>query len=357
MKGHNPRLPRPAHGGSIGIGVIGYGYWGPNIARCIAATEGCHVAAIGDTSSDALARAGRMYSGANLWKNWHDVIVDPAVDAVAVVTPVRQHYEMALAALRAGKHVLVEKPMTETSAQGAALIEEADRRNLILMVDHTFVYTGAVQKIRDLVVQGIVGDVYYYDSTRINLGLFQRDVNVIWDLAVHDLSIIDFLLDDVPVAISACGADHLHGNRENMAHIVLYFSRGTIAHLNVNWLAPVKVRRTLIGGSQRMIVYDDLEPSEKVKVYDRGVDISAEQQRVYDARVSYRIGDMWAPQTSVKEALVTEIEHFVDCVANNHVPLTSGAVGLNIVSYLEYATQSLNQRGHPVDLVPLRRVS
>ncbi|CAH1668178.1 Gfo/Idh/MocA family protein [Chelatococcus asaccharovorans] len=357
MTNRQQREPKAPSRACLGVGVIGYGYWGPNIARSIATTEGCHVAAIGDASDDALARAGRMYPGAHLWKNWRDVIADPSVDAVAVVTPVRQHYEMALAALRAGKHVLVEKPMTETSAQGAALIEEADRRNLILMVDHTFVYTGAVQKIRDLVVQGIVGEVYYYDSTRINLGLFQSDVNVIWDLAVHDLSIIDFLLDDVPVAISACGADHLHGNRENMAHIVLYFSSGTIAHLNVNWLAPVKMRRTLIGGSQRMIVYDDLEPSEKVKVYDRGVDIRLAQERIHEARVSYRIGDMWAPQTSVKEALVTEIEHFVDCVANNRVPLTSGAVGLNIVSYLEYATQSLNQRGHPVELAPLRRVS
>lgn len=341
----------------IGIGIIGYGYWGPNLARCVAATEGCHVAAIGDASDAALGRAGRVHPGAHLWKDWRSVIDDTSVDAVVVATPVCLHYEMARAALRAGKHVLVEKPMAESSAQALTLIDEAAKRDRVLMVDHTFVYTGAVQKIRDLVVQGIVGDIYYYDSTRINLGLFQRDVNVIWDLAVHDLAILDFVLGDTPIAISANGADHFHGNRENMAHITLYFSRGTIAHLNVNWLAPVKMRRTLIGGSQRMIVYDDLEPSEKVKVYDRGVDLGPEAQQTYDMRVSYRIGDMWAPQTSVKEALATEIEHFVDCVAHNRVPLTGGDAGLSVVSYLEYATQSLHQRGHPVELSPLRRVS
>ncbi|MFC7397076.1 Gfo/Idh/MocA family protein [Chelatococcus sp. GCM10030263] len=345
------------NGSTIGVGIIGYGYWGPNLARSVAGVDGCHVAAIADGAEDALARAAKMHPSAHLSRDWRDVIADPSVDAVMIATPVRTHFELARAALRAGKHVLVEKPMTETSEEASILIEEAARRNRVLMVDHTFVYTGAVQKIRDLISLGIVGDIFYYDSTRINLGLFQRDVNVMWDLAVHDLAILDFVLDDKPVAISASGADHFNGSRENMAHIVLYFSRGTIAHLNVNWLAPVKVRRTLIGGSQRMIVYDDLEPSEKVKIYDRGVNVTASPEQVYEMRVSYRIGDMWAPQISVKEALVTEVEHFVDCIANNALPLTNGHSGLAVIEYLECATQSLRQRGHPIELAPLRRAS
>jgi predicted dehydrogenase len=342
---------------SIGIGIIGYGYWGPNLARSVATVDGCHVAAIADGSDDALGRAAKLHPGVSLFRDWREMVDDPSVDAVMVATPVRSHFELARAALKAGKHVLVEKPMTETSEQAAILIDEAARKNCVLMVDHTFVYTGAVQKIRDLVSLGIVGDIFYYDSTRINLGLFQRDVNVIWDLAVHDLAILDFVLDDKPVAISASGADHFKGSRENMAHIVLYFSRGTIAHLNVNWLAPVKVRRTLIGGSQRMIVYDDLEPSEKVKVYDRGVNVTASPEQVYEMRVSYRIGDMWAPQISVKEALVTEIEHFVDCIHHNALPLTNGHSGLAIIDYLECASQSLRHRGQPIELAPLRRAS
>lgn len=341
----------------IGIGLVGHGYWGPNLARCFAETDGCQLTAIADTSSDALSRAARRHSSVRLTGEWRDLIEDPRVDAVAIATPVRTHYEIARTALRAGKHVLVEKPMTETSVEAAMLIDEADRRGLVLMVDHTFIYTSAVRKIRDLVAAGELGDVYYYDSTRINLGLFQRDVNVIWDLAVHDLAILQFVLGSRPLAVSASGVSHVKGSPENMAHVSLFFDRGAIAHVNVNWLAPVKVRQTLIGGSRKMIVYDDLQPSEKIKVYDRGISVSGEPEEIYRILVSYRVGDMWAPQLSGKEALLTETEHFIACIGNRGTPVTNGVMGLCVIEMLEAATRSMRQLGHPVELAPLRRVS
>lgn len=341
----------------IGIGVLGFGYWGPNLARCVSQTDGCRLVGIADPAVDALARAGRRHPGAKLVADWRSLVSDPDVDAVIVATPVRTHYELAAAALAAGKHVLVEKPMTAAPEEAERLIESADRANLVLMVDHTFVYTPAVQKIRDIVASGELGDVYYYDSTRINLGLFQSDVNVVWDLAVHDLAILRFILDDHPVAVSANGSSHVPGNPENMAHVTLYYGNGANAHLSVNWLAPVKVRQTLVGGSRKMIIYDDLEPSEKIKVYDRGVRLSADAEEIRNARVSYRIGDMWAPCLGTKEALLTEIEHFVACVSGGLIPITDGHMGLGVVETLEAAGRSMRRRGHPVELQPLRRAS
>ncbi|MBZ6079406.1 Gfo/Idh/MocA family protein [Microvirga puerhi] len=347
----------------IGIGVIGYGYWGPNLARCISEAERSELASIADFSPAARKRAASRYPAARIEENWQTLVSDPRVDAVVVATPTRWHFEIALAALRSGKHVLIEKPMASSSREAAILIEEADRRGLTLMVDHTFVYTGAVQKIRSLITDGAVGDVYYYDSTRINLGLFQSDVNVIWDLAVHDLAIMDFVIDARPLAVSATGAGHIPGSPENMAHITLYLEGGATAHLNVNWLAPVKIRRTLIGGSQRMIVYDDVEPSEKVKVYDRGVSIAEESgsttkpDEIHRMLLNYRMGDVWVPQLSVKEALLTEIEHFVTCIENSKKPLTGGTSGHRVVTLLEGATQSLKRRGYPVELAEMKAAS
>jgi predicted dehydrogenase len=337
----------------INVGIIGYGYWGPNLARCVAETAGCALSGIADYSPDALARAAKRHPATKLHREWRDLVSDPSVDAVVIATPVSSHFELALAGLRAGKHVLVEKPFTATSQQARILIHEAAARRRVLMVDHTFVFTSAVRKIQDLVTAGDLGDLFYYDSTRINLGMFQRDVNVIWDLAVHDLSILDFLLAEPPAAISASGAGHVRGSLENMAHVTLFYERGIVAHLNVNWLAPVKMRQTLIGGSKRMIVYDDLQPSEKIKVYDRGVSVIGCELDANDLRVSYRTGDMWAPQLSVKEALLTEIEHFASCIETGAQPLTSGASGLRVVEMLECAMASLRGRGHPVEIKSL----
>ncbi len=341
----------------IRIGIVGYGYWGPNLARAVADSGVASVEGIADLSAAALERAARRHPSTRLVNNWSELVADPKVDAVMVATPVHAHYDIALAALRAGKHVLVEKPMTDQVATSARLIEEAARRKLVLMVDHTFVYTGAVRTIANLVESGEIGNIYYYDSTRVNLGLFQRDVSVIWDLAVHDFSIMDHLLPARPVAISASGAGFVPGSPENMAHLSVFYEDGAMAHLNVNWLAPVKIRQTLIGGSRRMVIYDDMETSEKVRVYDRGVSLTSVQKASHEQLISYRIGDMFAPAISAKEALLTEVEEFARCVETAARPLTDGESGLRVVEMLTSATRSMALRGQPVDLSPARLAS
>jgi predicted dehydrogenase len=343
--------------GILGVAIIGYGYWGPNLARCFAETDGCRVEAIVDASPAALTRAAKRYPYAKMLTDWREALADPAVDAVAVATPVRTHFEIAEAALKASRHVLVEKPMTETSEQGQRLMEVADRCGRTLMVDHTFVYSPAVQKMKELVTSHDLGDVYYYDSTRINLGLFQRDVNVIWDLAVHDLAILQYVLGGAPAAVSANGVSHVPGTPENMAYIALYLENGAVAHLNVNWLAPLKVRKVLVGGSRKMIVWDDLEASEKIKVYDRGVTLTDNVEQLYSMLVSYRVGDMWAPRLSTAEPLLTEAAHFVDCIRTGQRPITHGGLGLQVVEMLEAATRSMKLRGQPVEFRPLKRAS
>jgi len=292
----------------------------------------------------------RRYPGVKTTKHHQDLMNDADVDAIAISTPVSTHFPLALEALRAGKHVLVEKPMTRTSEQATQLIEEADRRKLVLMVDHTFVYTGAVRKIRELIDKGCLGDVYYYDSTRVNLGLFQQDVDVIWDLAVHDLSIMEYILPEMATEVSATGIGHVNGAAENIAYVSVFYGTSMIAHLNVNWLSPVKIRRTLIGGSKQMIVYDDLESSEKVKVYDKGVVVKNGPESLYKLLVSYRSGDMYAPQIDISEALRVEAQHFADCIVNGRVPLTDGRAGLRVVNVLEAATRSMKEHGRCVCL-------
>jgi predicted dehydrogenase len=280
------------------------------------------------------------------------------VDAVAIATPVSTHFPISLEALHAGKHVWVEKPMTATSEEGRRLVEEADRRRLVLHVDHTFVYTGAVRKISDLINSGALGRIYYYDSVRVNLGLFQRDVNVIWDLAVHDLSIMDHVLPQQPSALSVIAAKHVAGQPEDVAYLTLFFDDSTIAHIHVNWLAPVKVRRTLIGGSAKMIVYDDLEPSEKIKVYDKGLRLDDQAGARHQMLVGYRAGDMWAPQIEITEALQVEAKHFIDCIERSQPSQTSGEAGLRVVRMLEAAAESMAGRGRVVALdVPKVKIS
>ena len=333
----------------IRIGVIGYGYWGPNLVRNFMEARDCDVQAICDTRPERLATAHARYPAAEVTTDYREILADPAVDAVAIATPVSTHFPLALEALMAGKHVWVEKPMTTTADEAQRLIDEADRRGLALHVDHTFVYTGAVRKIRELVTSGALGRIYYYDSVRVNLGLFQRDVNVIWDLAVHDLSIMDYVLPVVPRAVSATGVGHVAGSPENVAYLTLFFDDSTIAHVHVNWLAPVKVRRTLIGGSNKMIVYDDLEPSEKIKVYDKGLRLGEEGESRYQLLVGYRSGDMWAPQIEMTEALLGEANHFADCIGRGVPTITSGEAGLRVVRILEAASASMADRGRVIE--------
>ncbi|BAZ40641.1 oxidoreductase domain protein [Calothrix sp. NIES-4101] len=338
----------------INIGVIGYGYWGPNLVRNFIESSRAKVSMVSDFKTELLLKAKTRYPAIEVTTDCQDIFTNPNIDAIAIATPVSTHFDLALAALKAGKHVLVEKPMTVTTDQALRLIEEAEKRNLVLMVDHTFVYTGAVQKMRDLVVSQELGDIYYYDSVRVNLGLFQHDVNVLWDLAVHDLSIMDYVLQSQPYAVSATGISHISGEPENIAYITLFFPRNLIAHIHVNWLAPVKIRRTLIGGSQKMIVFDDLEPSEKLKIYDKGITLNGNPndnaEKVYQMLIGYRTGDIWVPKVEMKEALQTELMHFIDCIEQSKRPMTDGYAGLQIVKILEAATCSMKNQGQLVKL-------
>ena len=343
-----PIATRQSAAGTVRFGVIGYGYWGPNIVRNLHGIGGCEVLSVCDRNPAALKRAQSLYPALNLTGDLSDVLHAPDIDAVAIVTPVWTHFELAKAALENGKHVFVEKPFTSTSQQAEQLVELAERKKLQIMVDHTFLFSGAVRKIRDLVDDGTLGSLYYYDSTRVNLGLFQHDVSVLWDLAPHDLAIMDFLMVEKPEAVVATGSSHLN-HLADMAFITVYFPGNVIAHFNVNWLSPVKVRNTLIAGRDKMLVWNDLEPDEKIKVYDKGVKITSGES-VYDLLVSYRSGDVWGPKVDSTEALKVELEYFVECIREGKTPLNDGHAGLRVVRLLEAAEQSLQARGQLVAL-------
>ena len=332
----------------IRLGVIGYGYWGPQIVRNFHNLETSQVTAVCDKSPKALRRVQQAYPEIKVSQDSTDVLRSGNNDAVAIVTPVCSHYELAKAALENGKHVFVEKPFTCKVSHAAELIELAERKNLKIMVDHTFLFTGAVKKMRQLINDGTLGELYYYDSVRVNLGLFQHDVNVLWDLAPHDLSIMDYLIPEKPEAVVATGETHLNGVAD-VAFMTVYFPRKIIAHINVNWLSPVKVRTTLIGGEKKMLVWNDLEADEKIKVYDKGVQVSS-GEGVYELLVSYRSGDMWAPKIERIEALQNETAYFVECVTDNKKPINDGEAGLRVVRMLEAADKSLKEKGKIVTL-------
>jgi predicted dehydrogenase len=332
----------------IRFGVIGYGYWGPNVVRNLQGLDSTRVEVICDNNAAALARARKAWPNVRTVCNPSEVVRSRETDAIAVVTPVWAHYELAKTALENGKHVFIEKPFTSNSAQAEELIELAARKKLTIMVDHTFLFTGAVRKIRELTESGALGDLYYYDSLRVNLGLFQHDVSVIWDLAPHDLSIMDHVIKCEPEAIVATGEKHLNGV-EDVAFMTIYFPRNMIAHINVNWLSPVKIRTTLIGGQKKMLVWNDLVADEKIRVYDKGVQI-ASGEGIRDLLVSYRTGDMWAPQVEQVEALHAELDYFADCVMNNKTPFNDGHAGARVVRMLEAAERSIQKRGELIRL-------
>jgi predicted dehydrogenase len=332
----------------IRVGVIGYGYWGPNIVRNLHGLDSTRVEMVCDMSPKALARVRKAYPGIKAVSDPNEVLRSPDVDAVAVITPVWTHFELAKKALENGKHVFIEKPFTSNGAQAEELIELAVRKNLKIMVDHTFLFTGAVRKIRELTESGALGDLYYYDSLRVNLGLFQHDVSVIWDLAPHDLAIMDHIIKGEPEAVVATGERHLNGV-EDVAYMTIYFPHNVIAHINVNWLSPVKIRTTLIGGQKKMVVWNDLVADEKIRVYDKGVEISS-GEGIRDLLVSYRTGDMWAPQVEQLEALHVELDYFANCIMNNKTPFNDGHAGLRVVRMLEAAEASIQKRGELVRL-------
>ena len=332
----------------IRVGVIGYGYWGPNIVRNLHGLESTRVEMVCDKSPNALARVRKAYPNVRTASDPAEILRSPEIDAIAVITPVWTHYDLAKMALENGKHIFIEKPFTSSSEQAEELIELAARRNLKIMVDHTFLFTGAVRKIRELTESGALGDLYYYDSLRVNLGLFQHDVSVIWDLAPHDLAIMDHVIKGEPEAIVATGEKHLNGV-EDVAFMTVYFPRNVIAHINVNWLSPVKIRTTLIGGQKKMLVWNDLVADEKIRIYDKGVDITS-GEGIRDLLVSYRTGDMWAPQVEQLEALHVELGYFADCIANDKTPFNDGHAGLRVVRMLEAAEASIQKRGELVRL-------
>lgn len=334
------------------IAVVGYGYWGPNLVRNFSWLGGTQVKYVCDLDQNRLDRVKNQFPNVEVvTTDYNQVLEDPEVDAIAIATPVNSHYALAKAALNAGKHVLLEKPMTDNVEQGQEIVDLAKSKNLILMVDHTFLYTGAVKKIKEVIDSGAIGQVYYFDSIRVNLGLFQSDVNVIWDLAPHDLSIMLYLIGKTPVSVSAQGMAHVEGHLENIAYVTVYYADNTMAHFHVNWLSPIKVRKVLIGGSDKMIVYDDMENVEKVKIYDSGVDLeSADKDSIYSSLVQYRTGDMYAPKLDNIEALKEECQHFVDCIENNKQPISNGEFGLSIVKILTAAQQSIKEHGKNITL-------
>jgi predicted dehydrogenase len=330
---------------AVGVAVVGCGYWGPNLIRNFFDTAGCRVDAICDSSPARLKAVSQRHPSVLATTDFEDILADRSVDAVVIATPVHTHAKLAKRALQAGKSVLVEKPMTASVADAEELVELAQRLNLTLMVDHTFVYTGAVRRIKQLVETGELGRLYYYDSVRVNLGAVQHDINVIWDLAAHDLSIMDYLLDKQPYGVSAMAASHLPGRLADVAYLTLLFEEDLIAHFHVNWLSPVKVRQVLMGGDRRMVLYDDIEPTEKIKLYDRGISWNNDAEARRDAIVGYRLGDMYAPVLDSTEALRTECRHFIDCVRSGETPLTDAVAGLRVVRQLAAAERSALNEG------------
>jgi len=331
------------------VGVIGYGYWGRNVVRNFNGNDNVQVVAVSDLNADNLKRAQRLYPQVRVTADFRELITAPDIDAVAVVTPVNTHYELSKIALNHGKHLFVEKPFTETSHQGEELVELAEKKGRIVMVDHTFIFTEAVRKIKYFVDEGMLGKLLYYDATRVNLGLFQQDVNVIWDLAPHDFSIMDYLIQQKPKALAAHGMDHYGRGLCNTAYVTVYYDE-LIAHFNFNWLSPVKIRSTYIGGQKKMIVWDDLQNDEKLKVYDKGVSVEEDEEKVFAYRINYRLGDLWIPQLAAKEALATEIEYFVQCIAQGVKPINDAAAGLKIIRLLEATDYSIKNQGKIVNL-------
>ena len=334
----------------INVGLIGFGYWGPNLARNFSLNSDFNLSAICDFSKDRLETAGKHYPQVNLYNDLNEFYKDKVLDVIAIATPVATHYKLAKNAILTGRHVWLEKPMTETVAQAEELLELAEEKNKVLLVDHTFVYTGAVRKIKEVIDNGELGDLIYYDSTRVNLGLFQQDVNVIWDLAPHDISIMDYLMPFKKVEVSATGSHYYGSDIVPKSLVTVYMENNTVAHINVSWVSPVKIRQTLIGGSSKMILYDDNQPSEKVKIYDKRVELGHTMEEIYHLKVQYRVGDMYAPKLDDQEALAFETSHFADCLMNNKKPLTDGKAGLEVVKVLVAAEESLKMKGAPVKL-------
>jgi predicted dehydrogenase len=336
----------------VNVGIVGYGYWGPNLVRNFFAAKDCRVKSVADTRPERLQQLAKVFPSVRAVKEAEQVISDPGLDAVIIATPVATHFTLARKALAAGKHVLLEKPMTSSAEEAEILINLAAQKNVLLMVDHTFLYTGAVQKMRHLMDSRELGNIRYLDSTRINLGLFQHDINVLWDLAPHDISILNYLVSERPYSVNATGITHTENGIENIAYLTVNYASGFIAHFNCSWTSPVKVRMMLIGGDQKMILYNDLEPSEKIKVYDTGYSYSNDEERKR-VLVDYRTGDIHVPKLATTEALLGMAEDFISCIQDQKQPVSSCHLGLEVVRILEASNKSIKHNGREVVMAPL----
>ncbi|KAA5533369.1 Gfo/Idh/MocA family oxidoreductase [Taibaiella lutea] len=333
----------------INIGIIGYGYWGPNLVRNFNGVDGCSVCCVSDLRENRLEAVQKMYPKINVTTDADAMINDPTVDAIVIATPVHTHFPLAQKALKAGKHVLLEKPMTQSAEEAEILIELSKQTGKVLMVDHTFLYTGAVQKIKSLIETGEIGDLQYFDSTRVNLGLIQHDVNVLWDLAPHDLSILFYLYNEKPYSVQATGVCHTNNDIENIAYLTVNYSTRFIAHFNCSWSSPVKLRNIMIGGDKKMILFDDVEPTEKVKVYAKGFDIKTDEDK-RNLLVNYRSGDVYLPHLPNTEALSGMAADFVSAIVKGTKPVSNFETGIEVVRILEAAQKSIKQKGQEIIL-------
>lgn len=335
----------------VNVGIIGYGYWGPNLVRNFFVAKDCCVKAVADSRLDRLQQLGKVYPSIEGVKDAEEIIYNPNIDAIVIATPVSTHFNLARKALAEGKHVLLEKPMTSSVEEAELLVNLAEQKGVLLMVDHTFLYTGAVQKMKELVDSHELGNIKYLDSTRINLGLFQSDINVLWDLAPHDISILNYIVKERPYSVNATGITHTNNNIENIAYLTVNYTSGFIAHFNCSWTSPVKVRMMLIGGDQKMILYNDLEPTEKVKIYDTGYSYSNDEEK-NRVLVDYRTGDIHVPKLETSEALLGMANDFVLCVKEKKQPKSSCHLGLDVVRILEASNKSIKNGGREIVLEP-----
>jgi len=329
------------------IAIIGYGYWGPNLLRNFASLSNCKITYLVDLKQQRLDVVNKLYPGIKTSIHTDDAITSKDVDAIVISTPVFTHYPLAKKALENGKHVLLEKPMTSTFAEAEELINIATRKDLSLMVDHTFLYTGAVNKMKELVDEEDIGSIKYFDSTRINLGLFQPDINVLWDLAPHDISILHFLVKEKPYSVNAIGVSHTNNGIENIAYLTINYQSNFIAHFHCSWSSPVKLRTILIGGDKKMMVFNDLEPSEKIKIYDTRYDYKSDEEKKR-LLVEYRTGDIYIPKVEVKEALAGMAADFVNSVLNKTTPLSNSQSGLEVIRILEASQASIKNKGKEI---------
>lgn len=331
------------------VGIIGYGYWGPNLVRNFSMVNGCTVSMVSDFRPERLAVVSKAYPSVSVTTDPDEILLSKEIDAVVIATPVFTHFPLAKKALENGKHVLLEKPMTSTVKEAEMLMALAEQKQLTLMVDHTFLYTGAIKKMKELIDNQTMGDIHYFDSSRINLGLFQPDVNVLWDLAPHDISMLLHLVKGKPYSVNATGISHTKNGIENIAYLTVNYKHDFIAHFSCSWTSPVKLRTLLIGGDKKMLVFNDLEPSEKVKIYDTGYDYKTDEDKKR-LLVDYRTGDVYIPKIEMKEALFGMATDFVHSIQNKTEPLSSARLGLDVIKILEASQESIKNNGKEVIL-------